>query len=155
MKKLMMAVCVLLILGGCGSKDKIETTTCTSKMTQNGFNMVITIKLEHDGKKVNVQNQKGVVTSEDKDTFAQVKSMMEGVGFTEKTKGMEGVTYQLTSDENNLTVEESLIVDFSKVSSENYKIVTNGEAETGDNGKFYIDFDKTITGLEGQGFVCD
>lgn len=155
MKKLMMAVCALLILGGCGSNEKTETTICTSKMTQNGFSLVITMKLEHDGKKVNVQDQKGVVTAEDKDTFVQVKSMMEGVGFNEKTKGMEGVSYQLTSDENKFTVEESLVVDFSKVSSENYKIVTNGATETGENGKFYIDLDKTITGLEGQGFVCE
>lgn len=155
MKKVMMAVCALLILGGCGSNDKTETTTCTSKTTQNGFSMVITMKLEHDGKKVTVQDQKGVVTTKDKDSFAQVKSMMEGVGFTEKTKGMDGVSYQLTSDENKFTVEESLVVDFSKVSSENYKIVTNGEAETAENGKFYIDLDKTITGLEGQGFVCE
>lgn len=154
MKKIIILFCTILILGGCSSQaNDTETTICESKTSNNGITFMITMNLKHKDQRVLIQDQKSLITTENENLFTYANQAMENADFVEKTKGMKGVTYELKSDKDNFKIEENLVVDFMKVSNEDYKIVTNGQAETMD-GEFYIDLEKTVSGLEAEGFTC-
>lgn len=154
MKKLIVALCALVVLGGCASGSKeVKTASCTSKIDQNGIVLDMKIDFDYEGEKIVKQVQKGVISTEDDSIYQQMKAMMEAQGYADKSKDMDGVAYELKNDDAKKTITENLSIDLTKISGKDYKILTNGEAETGD-GKFIMDLNKTIDGFKDQGYTC-
>lgn len=152
MKKLLSIALTALVLAGCGggSSEK-KQTVCTLTSEKSGFKTEVKTTLEHTGATVDKQTQNAVITVGDETSAKSVYEQLKKVGFEEKTKDMTGVEYKLAQDKT--TVTEDVIIDVTKISGKDYSVLTNNQVES-TAGSIKIDFEKTVSGFESQGYTC-
>ncbi|MEG0576388.1 MAG: hypothetical protein RR500_00840 [Bacilli bacterium] len=152
MKKILIIVLFLLVLEGCGEKTKL--TTCNGNSKINGINTEIKIDLQNDGNYIKKEIQESTITAETNENFEMISEKIENLNLKEKVKNMEGVSYELLTNINDKRLEENIIVDFAKISGEDYFIMTNGQVKaTGEKIKLLLD--ETVQGFEKAGLVCN
>lgn len=154
MKKLLCAVFALTMLAGCGSsKEEPKVVTCKLEMNQYGVNTSMEVGYEYSEDLVLKQTQVGKLSADSDEVFAQLETEVNKLDFVNKTKGMTGVTYKLTSDKEKREIVEELSVDFEKVSADDYKIVTNGQVDT-KGKKLLVSVETTESNMKKAGYTC-
>lgn len=153
MKKVVCAVFALALMSGCGSKAETKTMTCKLDAAANGVSTVISVDYEYVDDTVSKQIQKSVIAAETDDLFEQLDKKLTSLNYTGKLKGMDGVTYELLSDKDKKEVVENLTVDFTKVSADDYKVVTNGQVDT-KGKKLLVSLKNTEDNMKKGGYTC-
>lgn len=152
-KTLSFVLIASLLFVGCSqsSNDKDKQTT-NLEVTQESGGMKITINMEliHDGKRVYNQNQTSKMVASDAATYEYMDTYVDNSDLAKEAEKYDGAEYKLVKDEKELTITEVINLDFTKLSAEGYKVMTMGQVDLED--KYYIDYEKTLENLEGQGF---
>lgn len=152
MKKIICLVLMVFVLAGCVGPKDLNVDTFVMNYEENGIKMEGVVDLEHDGKYVVKQSQKFTMIASTDEIFEVLSTEMKKGGFEEITVGMEGVEYKLSEDKASKTITENIIIDITSISGEDYKTMTNGQAESsGDKVKVLLK--PTISNLVAEGFT--
>lgn len=141
-------LCAGVVLVGCGDKD--ESTICELKQNGNGMDMEITTTIVHNGDTVKQQNQKSIIKIDNDVQYELLIEQMEKMGLAEMTKDMDGVKYKLDADASNKKIDEEMNINLEKISLEDYKKLTNGQADT-----VKISYEKSVENIKKAGFACE
>ncbi|MEG0453577.1 MAG: DUF1307 domain-containing protein [Coprobacillus sp.] len=142
------ALCMVLLVG-CGSSDKTTTAKISSKNANGEQN--IELQMIHDGETVKKQKQNAVMKFASKEIYDAFLAQMKTSGYEAIAKEYKGIEYNLTSTDSTMTVEENIVLDFSKLPAEGYKKMTNGAVKVTDPYK--IDLETTVKSLKSQGYT--
>ncbi len=129
------------------SSDK--TMTCTAFNNSDEASIDLKMKFTYTGDTAKTQYQKSIVKAKDEDTYEELVETFEEGDFENKLADMDGVKYSLKMNDEKMEIKEVLKVDFTKITGDDYDIITNGQSNTTN-----ISIKKTKEGLEEQGLTC-
>ncbi|MEG0273846.1 MAG: DUF1307 domain-containing protein [Longicatena sp.] len=152
MKKLLCMAFAVICLSACGGEKETKTMVCSLEQETSGIKTEMNMDIGYEGDKVVTQNQEAIITADSKEVYDAMIPTLKAYSKEDEYKGMDGVTYTIKEDEENLRMVEKVTLDFYKISADDYKTVS-GDSSI-DLEKDKIDVDKTKERLEGQGFSC-
>lgn len=158
MRKMIIVSMLSLFLAGCSSsKPQTAIMTCNMKQDSDGGTMEVSSEFEYDKDKDMLLSQKQhtVLTVLDQNTYDQMvqtfKDSQQANGYT----NMKGVLYSLENDDEKLSVDETIDIDFNTISGDDYNVMANGQADVKGASNPVISATKTKENLETMGFVCE
>lgn len=155
MRKIKYLLCALLLVtmaSGCGSSSEDEKSTTVCSGLVDGVNETMTIKA--DGDKLVTQKEEITytfaelgVSKEDLDLDEFMQLLMGQIFDASEVEGIKA-SYETTDEEVTII----LTIDYTKV---DLKVLEDaGIVEAGWLTTKYISLEKTIEGLEGNGYKC-
>lgn len=152
MKKLLCIAAALFCLTACGGSDEEKKVDCTMNRASTGYKTEGSINFTYAGDLVKSQNQSSVMTFDSKEIYDEMVPYVKTRSLETKTKGMEGVTYEIKYDEKTFTITEDLKIDITKVSAADYAKLS-GMSESSLKG-MKISMEKTRQNVVKQGYSC-
>lgn len=154
MKKLLCLSLVAVCLFGCSSKEeKLPVAVCKREEDNGMLVMNQTIELEYDGKEAVKQTQVTEIKTESDYVYQQLESGVKDAKAV--YDGMEGASYKIEENKEDLMMIETITLNYNKMDKEDLAYVANVKTDNGDNKFTYIDVDKSIERLKGEGFTCE
>lgn len=146
MKKLFAILGIAMMISGCASSPSSGVMTCTSKNDNEATNAIVTMELTYEDSLVISQNAKTSLTAKNADIYEQVKTIASNSEL--EYKQISGTTYEKTIDEEAMSLEEFITLDFKKISKEDFqKVVSYRQVED-------LNVQDIKKSLEEQGFTC-
>ena len=145
MKKLVVLLCALCLVGCSGKEAEKITKVCT--MESDGMKVTNTLEAEDD--KVVKQTAESSVDFSDLDaTEADIKDVMDELasGYDD----LKGVQYSYTID--GTTVNDKTIVDYTQADLD--QLLEMGILESEEESVGYVSLEQTVKSLEDMGFTC-
>lgn len=153
MKKLLCMAFAVVCLSACGGgKEETKTMSCKLEQELNGIKTEISIDMDYEGTTVISQNQNAIMTASSEEVYEVMVPTLKTYSKEEAYKGMEGVTYSLAEDAEELNMVEKITIDFKTITADDYKKVS-GDSNI-DLSKDKIDVDKTKENLEKGNYTC-
>lgn len=156
MKKLLCICLIFLCLTGCSKNDtpdekepELPIATCKfGPMTTETGTITMEINYSYNGKAIEKQEQKSKMVVPNDAYYQMVLGKMERI--KSMYDEIKGVSYTTKEDKDNLTLSETIILDYTSMTKEDIMKTQNIK----DDNFTYIDLDKTLKNLESQQFTC-
>lgn len=146
MKKYLSIVCAGVILCGCSSTSSSGVMSCTSSNDNEATSSTVTMELTYEDDLVISQTANTSLTAKSADVYDQIKTIAENSEIA--YKDIAGTTYEKTADEEKLSLQESITLDFKTISKEDFsKVVSYKTVED-------LNVHDIKASLEEQGFTC-
>lgn len=146
MKKCLSMLCAGMILCGCSSTASSGVMNCTSSNDNEATSSTVTMELTFEDNQVISQTADTSLTAKSADVYDQIITIAENSEIA--YKDIAGTTYEKTADEEKLSLEESITLDFKTISKEDFpKVVSYKTVED-------LNIKDIQSSLEEQGFTC-
>lgn len=158
MRKIIIVSMLSLLMAGCSS-NKTETASmnCSLKQDSDGGVMEVSSDFEYDKDKdiILSQKQHTSITVSDQNTYDQMVQTFQTSQQANGYKDIKGVSYSFENNDENLSLDETIDIDFNTISSDDYHVMANGQTDVKGTSSPIISATKTKENLESMGFVCD
>ena len=158
MRKIIIVSVLSLLMAGCSS-NKTETAAmnCSLKQDSNGGVMEVSSDFEYDKDKdiILSQKQHTLITVSDQNTYYQMVQTFQASQQANDYKDIKGVSYSFENNDENLSIDETIDINFNTISSDDYHVMVNGQTDVKGTSSPIISATKTKENLESMGFVCD
>ena len=146
--QVVLGVCSLLLVTGCGNSNNMESMTCTRTMNQNGIKTSLKYNVEYEGDYVS--RIKTVETVETDDTYIlnTYKNQIESL--YSPYKGVEYYEYNVDIADNKLT--STVDINYAKVDTDKLLEIDSANGALIKDGKISVDDIKSV--YESLGATC-
>lgn len=123
----------------------------------NGGVMEVSSDFEYNKDKdiILSQKQHTLITVSDQNTYDQMVQTFQASQQANGYKDIKGVSYSFEINDENLSIDETIDIDFNTISSDDYHVMANGQTDVKGTSSPIISARKTKENLESMGFVCD
>ena len=146
--QVVLGVCSLLLVTGCGNSNNMESMTCTRTMNQNGIKTSLKYNVEYEGDYVSRIKTVETVETDDTDILNTYKDQIESL--YSPYKDVEYYNYSVDVSGNTLTSKTR--IDYSKIDTDKLIEIDSANASLIKDGKIKIDDIRTM--YESTGATC-
>ncbi len=96
-----------------------------------------------------------MITVSDQNTYDQMVQTFQASQQANDYKDIKGVSYSFENNDENLSIDETIDINFNTISSDDYHVMVNGQTDVKGTSSPIISATKTKENLESMGFVCE
>lgn len=156
-KYLIMGLSVFMLMGCSTVQPQKEVMTCNMEQNNRDHGtMEVASEFEYDKGKDIILNQKqhSQLAIKDKETYDKLVQHFKD---TQEAKGydkIKGVKYTLENNDNDLSIDEIIEIDFNEITGDDYNTMANGQTNAKGSSNPNVLATETKKNLESVGFVC-
>lgn len=146
--QIVLGVCSLLLITGCGKSSNFESMTCTRTMNQNGIKTSLKYNVEYEGDYVSRIKTVETVETDDTDILNTYKDQIESL--YSPYKDVEYYEYNVDVTDNKLT--STVDINYAKVDTDKLLEIDSANGQLIKDGKISVDDIKSV--YESLGATC-
>lgn len=146
--QVVLGVCSLLLVTGCGNSNNMESMTCTRTMNQNGIKTSLKYNVEYEGDYVSRIKTVETVETDDTDILNTYKDQIESL--YSPYKDVEYYEYNVDVTDNKLT--STVDINYAKVDTDKLLEIDSANGQLIKDGKISVDDIKSV--YESLGATC-
>ena len=146
--QVVLGVCSLLLVTGCGNSNNMESMTCTRTMNKNGIKTSLKYNVEYEGDYVSRIKTVETVETDDTDILNTYKDQIESL--YSPYKDVEYYEYNIDITDNKLT--STVDINYAKVDTDKLLEIDSANGALIKDGKISVDDIKSV--YESLGATC-
>ncbi len=146
--QVVLGVCSLLLVTGCGNSNNMESMTCTRTMNQNEIKTSLKYNVEYEGDYVSRIKTVETVETDDTDILNTYKEQIESL--YSPYKDVEYYEYNVDVTDNKLT--STVDINYAKVDTDKLLEIDSANGQLIKDGNISVDDIKSV--YESLGATC-
>ena len=146
--QIVLGVCSLLLITGCGKSSNFESMTCTRTMNQNEIKTSLKYNVQYEGDYVSKIKTIETIETYNVDTLNTYKEQIESL--YSPYKDVEYYKYDVDINDNKLT--STVDINYKKVDTDKLLEIDSANGQLIKDGKIRVDDIKSV--YESLGAIC-
>ena len=146
--QIVLGVCSLLLITGCGKSSNFESMTCTRTMNQNEIKTSLKYNVQYEGDYVSKIKTIETIETDNVDTLNTYKEQIESL--YSPYKDVEYYKYDVDINDNKLT--STVDIKYKKVDTDKLLEIDSANGQLIKDGKIRVDDIKSV--YESLGAIC-
>ena len=146
--QIVLGVCSLLLITGCGKSSNVESMTCTRTMNQNEIKTSLKYNVQYEGDYVSKIKTIETIETDNVDTLNTYKEQIESL--YSPYKDVEYYKYDVDINDNKLT--STVDINYKKVDTDKLLEIDSANGQLIKDGKIRVDDIKSV--YESLGATC-
>ncbi len=146
--QIVLGVCSLLLITGCGKSSNFESMTCTRTMNQNEIKTSLKYNVQYEGDYVSKIKTIETIETDNVDTLNTYKEQIESL--YSPYKDVEYYKYDVDINDNKLT--STVDINYKKVDTDKLLEIDSANGQLIKDGKIRVDDIKSV--YESLGAIC-